>query len=103
MCIIISMHYGNICKLCINRIICVIVCVYSCAKVCNIASLWRCPRLQIKDTLIYNAQSTYSTRFLNGETQGRVQDEGKNTLKSSQQAPAIAQEERIDSRGKRMY
>lgn len=62
------------------------------------------PRLQIKETLIYNAQSTYRTRLLNGETQGnRVQDEGKNTLKASQQAPAMAQEERIDSRGKRMY
>lgn len=51
------------------------------------------PRLQIKDTLIYSAQSTYRTRLLNGETRGnRVQDEGKNTLKASQQAPAMAKE-----------
>lgn len=60
------------------------------------------PRLQIKETLIYSAQSTYRTRLPNGETRGnRVQDEEKSTLKASQQAPAMAQEKRIGSREKK--
>lgn len=49
-------------------------------------------------------ESTSRTRLLTGETQGkRVQDEERNTLRASQQAPAMAQEQekRIGSSGEK--
>lgn len=105
-CIIICLHCGDVCKSCIKQ---KHVCFYLCVLLCR--SVQHCvsgdspedlicphdtprPKLWIKETLIYSTESTYRTRLLNGETQGKwVQDEERNTLKASQQALAMAKEE----------